>query len=162
MCQYQRAATAILLGTMLSMLAGCGGSQHDPLEKYYLLSANVKIPYWQTAANGLTRAAAQLQVKGEAVGPDTYDPQAEQQELRRLIGLQPKPAGILISPADPTLMKPDIDAAIAAGIPVITVDSDSPASKRLLFIGTNNYQAGVMGGEIAVKQLTGKGDVMVF
>ena len=100
MRQCHRAATAILLGTMLSVLAGCGGSQHDPLEKYYLLSANVKIPYWQTAANGLMRAAAQLPVKAEVVGPETYDPQAEQQELRRLIGLQPKPAGILVSPAD--------------------------------------------------------------
>jgi ribose transport system substrate-binding protein len=59
-------------------------------------------------------------------------------------------------------MKADIDAAIAAGIPVITVDSDSPASKRLLFIGTNNYQAGVMGGRIAAKQLSGKGNVVVF
>jgi ribose transport system substrate-binding protein len=162
MRQYQRAATAILLGTMLSVLAGCGGSKHDPLEKYYLLSANVKIPYWQTAANGLMRAASQMQVKAEVVGPETYDPQAEQQELHRLIGLEPKPAGILVSAADPALMKPDIDAAIAAGIPVITVDSDSPASKRLLFIGTNNYQAGVMGGRIAAKQLPGKGNVVVF
>ena len=35
------------------LLAGCGGgSQHSPEEKYYLLSTNVKIPYWQTANNG--------------------------------------------------------------------------------------------------------------
>jgi ribose transport system substrate-binding protein len=59
-------------------------------------------------------------------------------------------------------MKADIDAAVAAGIPVITIDSDSPASKRLLFIGTNNYQAGVMGGQVAAKQLQGKGNVVVF
>ncbi len=162
MLRYQRASIAVLSGTVLVILAGCAGSPHDALEKYYLLSANVKIPYWQTAANGLARAAAQLQVKAEVVGPDTYDPQAEQQELRRLIGLQQKPSGILVSPADPALMKPDIDAAIAAGIPVITVDSDAPASKRLLFIGTNNYQAGVMGGKIAAKQLQGKGNVVVF
>jgi len=32
----------------------------------------------------------------------------------------------------------------------------------LLFIGTNNYQAGVTGGEVAVKHLKSKGDVMVF
>jgi ribose transport system substrate-binding protein len=159
---YQRGSIAVLIGALLIVFVGCGGSQHDPLEKYYLLSANVKIPYWQAAANGLTRAAAQLQVKAEVVGPDTYDPQAEQQELRRLIGLQQKPSGILVSPADPALMKPDIDAAIAAGIPVITVDSDSPASRRLLFIGTNNYQAGVMGGTVAAKQLQGKGNVVVF
>jgi len=146
----------------LMFLAGCGGSPHTPEEKYFLLSSNVKISYWQTAGNGLIRAAGQLKVQAELVGPDTYDAQAEQQELRRLTGLQPKPAGILISPADPSLMKGDIDAAIAAGIPVITVDSDSPTSKRLLFIGTNNYQAGIMGGRVAAKELQGKGNVVVF
>ena len=144
------------------LLAGCGGSQHSPDEKYYLVSANVKIPYWQAASNGLSRAGRQLHVRAEMVGPDGYDPKAEQLELHRLIGLPEKPTGILISPADPAIMKDDIDAAIAAGIPVITVDSDSPGSKRLLFVGTNNYQAGVMGGRVAAQQLKGKGNVVVF
>jgi ribose transport system substrate-binding protein len=159
---FQSLWCAIPLGAMLFLLAGCGGSQHNPQEKYYLLSANIKIPYWETAANGLMRAARQMQVQAELVGPDTYDAQAQQQELRRLTGLQPKPAGILISPADANLMKADIDAAIAAGIPVITLDSDSPSSKRILFIGTNNYEAGVMGGRVLAKQLQGKGNVVVF
>ncbi len=145
------------------LLTGCGGgSQHSPQEKYYLLSSNVKIPYWQTAGNGFMRAAAQLQLRGEVTGPETYDPKAEQEELRRLTGLQEKPTGILVSTADAALMQGDIDAAIAAGIPVITVDSDAPGSKRLLFIGTNNYQAGVMGGRVAAKQISGKGNVVVF
>ena len=147
---------------VLIVLTGCSASRHDPQEQYYLLSANVKIPYWQAAGNGLARAASQLGVKGEIVGPDSYDAQAEQQELRRLVGLPQKPAGILVSAADPALMKPEIDAAIAAGIPVITVDSDAPSSKRLLFVGTNNYDAGVMGGRVAAKELKGKGNVVVF
>jgi ribose transport system substrate-binding protein len=162
MRRFQSLSCAIPLGAMLFLLAGCGGSQHNPQEKYYLLSANIKIPYWETAANGLMRAARQMQVQAELVGPDTYDAQAQQQELRRLTNLQQKPAGILISPADANLMKADIDAAIVAGIPVITLDSDSPSSKRILFIGTNNYEAGVMGGRVLAKQLQGKGNVVVF
>jgi ribose transport system substrate-binding protein len=51
---------------------------------------------------------------------------------------------------------------LAKGIPVITVDSDAPASKRLTFIGTDNYKAGLMGAQLAVKQLQGKGNVVVF
>lgn len=145
------------------LMAGCGGgSQHSPQEKYYLLSANIKIPYWQTASSGFMRAATQLQVRAEVVGPDTYDPKAEQQELQRLTALQEKPTGVLISPADAALMQSDIDAAVGAGIPVITVDSDASGSKRLLFIGTNNYEAGVMGGRVAAKQINGKGNVVVF
>lgn len=146
----------------IAVLLNCGGSKHGPEEKYYLVAANIKLPYWQSAGDGLIRAARHLAVQAEMVGPDTYDPQAEHQQLQRLMGLKTKPAGILVSPADAELLKGDIDAAIGAGIPVITMDSDSPSSKRITFVGTNNYQAGIIGGGIAAKQLNGTGNVVVF
>jgi ribose transport system substrate-binding protein len=59
-------------------------------------------------------------------------------------------------------MKDAIDRAMSSGIPVITMDSDAPASKRLLFIGTNNYQAGMMGGRRLAEELKSKGNVVVF
>jgi ribose transport system substrate-binding protein len=59
-------------------------------------------------------------------------------------------------------MQPDIDSAIAQGVPVITIDSDADSSKRLLFIGTDNYKAGMMGGEVVAKQLNGKGNVVIY
>ena len=76
--------------------------------------------------------------------------------------VQQKPTGILISVADANLMKTDIDQAIAAGIPVITMDSDAAESKRLFFIGTNNYEAGLAGGQRLAKELHGKGNVVFF
>jgi ribose transport system substrate-binding protein len=76
--------------------------------------------------------------------------------------IQKKPAGILISVADANLLKDSIDRAIAAGIPVITADSDAPESKRLFFIGTNNYQAGLAGGKRLSQELRGHGTVVVF
>jgi ribose transport system substrate-binding protein len=129
-------------------------------ERYFLISTNIQIPYWQAAGGGFSRAASQMKVRTEFVGPNSYDEKAQVAEFQKAV--RQKAAGILVSPADPVLMKPEIDAAIAVGIPVITIDSDSPGSRRLLFIGTNNYQAGVMGAEVAVKHLKGKGDVMVF
>jgi ribose transport system substrate-binding protein len=149
----------ITFGMLLLVLVSCG-SAHDADEKYYLISANVKIPYWQAGSAGLFQAATQLKVRSEFAGPDTYDPKGEQQALQQAV--QSKATGILISVADPTLLKDDIDKAIASGIPVITVDSDAPASKRLLFIGTNNYHAGQIGGERLAKELNGKGNVVVF
>jgi ribose transport system substrate-binding protein len=68
----------------------------------------------------------------------------------------------MISAADPELMRPEIDSALAAGIPVVTMDSDAPTSHRLFFIGTNNYQAGIMGGRVLARRLNGKGNVVVF
>ncbi len=160
----KRAAIVFLFPftSFLGLMVSCGKppSQHDVNEKYYLIATNIKVPYWQNAFAGLSKAATQFQVKAELAGPDTYDPKAQHEAFQRV--LAKKPTGILLSAADPDVMKPDIDAAIAQGVPVITVDSDAPASKRLFFIGTDNYKAGMMGGQIAAKQLNGKGQVVVF
>jgi ribose transport system substrate-binding protein len=128
--------------------------------KYYLVSANVQLPYWQNAASGIRRAAHEMGVQSQVAGPDSYDAHAEVEQFRRAVAA--KPAGILVSPADPKLMGPEIDSAIAQGIPVITVDSDAPDSKRLFYIGTNNYQAGQLGAQVAIKRTNGKGNFMVF
>lgn len=144
---------------LLLPLFSCG-ARHSAEEKYILIGSNLQVPYWQTAAAGFTQEAARIKVAAEVAGPDNYDPKAELEEFLR--ALQKKPTGILISPADSALMKDDIDKAIAAGVPVITIDSDAPASKRLFFIGTNNYEAGVMGGRRLAQELHDKGNVVVF
>lgn len=149
-----------LLAASLLTLVSCGGSQHAATEKYYLVATNVKVPYWQQAAAGLSHAAAQLQVQAEFVGPESYDPKAQHEQFLKVLGK--KPTGILVSVSDPAVLQADIDNAIAQGIPVITVDSDAPGSKRLAFIGTDNYKAGVMGAKIVADKLQGKGSVVVF
>jgi len=139
---------------------GCGGSQHSADEKFYFIATNIQLPYWKAASAGMAKGAIQMHVRTEFAGPDNFDPKAEQEAFRKAVAT--KPSGILISPADPELLKADIDQAIGQGIPVITVDSDAPSSKRLLFIGTDNFKAGQMGGEQLAKQLKGKGNVVVF
>ncbi len=152
-----------VLATVLAIAvtaAACSGGRHEPTEKYFLVASNVKLPYWQSAQSGLARAAKQLAVQAEMVGPESYDPAAQKTAFAAAVAK--KPSGILVSVADPASLKADIDAAIAQGIPVITMDSDAPDSKRLAFIGTNNYQAGLIGGKVLVKALGGKGSVVVF
>jgi ribose transport system substrate-binding protein len=153
-------ATLGSLGFLL-LTAGCSKSRHDGTENYFLVATNIKLPYWRTAFDGLDRASKDLQVRAELVGPDTYDPKAQQEIFREIVAAR-KPTGIMISAADPELMRPEIDSALAAGIPVITMDSDAPTSRRLFFIGTNNYQAGIMGGRILAQHLNGKGNIVVF
>ena len=144
----------------LLILSSCAPLPHDPKEKYMLVSANIKVAYWQAAFQGLSRAAAEMKVKAEMVGPDTYDTRAEHDEFRRAVSQ--KPSGILVSAADATVMAPDINSALEQGVPVITIDSDAPNSKRLFFIGTDNYNAGKLGGELTAKLLNDKGNVVVF
>ena len=139
-------------------LAGCG--RHSSAEHYYLVAANTKLSYWQSASSGLDAIGKLYDVHADMRGPTTFDPHGEVDEFRAVAAL--KPDGILVSVADANLMGPEIDNAINAGIPVITVDSDAPASKRLYFIGTNNRQAGRLGGRRLVEKLEGKGNVVFF
>jgi ribose transport system substrate-binding protein len=138
---------------------GCGGA-HDSDEYYVFISANLEVPYWKTAGTGFTRAADQMKVRSDFEGPQTYDINAEKQALDSAV--QKKVTGILLSVADAKVLNDSINQAIAAGIPVITIDSDAPASKRLFFIGTNNYQVGFTGGQRLAQELRGKGNVVVF
>ncbi len=148
-----------LLALAVVLIPGCG-QKHSLKEVYYLVATNVSLPYWQYAAAGFKKAAAQDNVTANVVGPDGFDPRAELAELEKAVAA--KPAGILISVADPALLGPEIDAAIGAGIPVITVDSDAASSRRLYFIGTNNLDAGRLGGRRVVEKMGGKGNVVFF
>ncbi len=139
-------------------MVGC--TRHSKSEQYYLIATNTAVPYWKAAAAGFEAAGAQYGVSVDTRGPAGLNPQAEVDEFKAMVAR--KPAGILVSVASSQLMAPEIDAAIAAGIPVITIDSDSPESKRLFFIGTNNLEAGRLGGRRVAAQLNGKGNVVFF
>ena len=149
----------VMLALVVAFTSGCGG-RHSKNEVYYLISANLALPYWQTAAAGFKQAAAQYEVKARVVGPDGYDAQAELAELHKAIAVHP--SGILISVADASVLQPEIDAAVSAGIPVITMDSDAVGSRRLYFIGTNNLEAGRLGGQRVIEKLGGRGNVVFF
>src|SRR5437016_14316411 len=102
----QRKLVAFVLTSILFLpLLSCGG--HDADEKYFLISANIKIPYWEMAGAGLSQAASDLKVRSKFDGPDGYDPKAEQEALLKAI--EQKATGILISVVDPALMKDEVD-----------------------------------------------------
>lgn len=143
---------------LLPLIAGC--TRHSKKEHYYLVATNTDVPYWKTAAAGFAAAGAEYGVTVDTRGPGGLDPQAEVNEFKAMVAR--KPAGILVSVANADLLTPAINDAIDAGIPVITIDSDAPASKRLYFIGTNNLEAGRLGGQRMAAQLHGKGNVVFF
>jgi ribose transport system substrate-binding protein len=144
----------------LLLLNSCAGNSHAPDENYVLVADNTKIAYWQLAAQGLAHAAAEMKVKSNVLGPDGHDPQAEHDAFKHAVAL--KPSGILVSAADASILTPDINSALEQNIPVITIDADAPDSKRLFFVGTDNYSAGVIGGKMTAKLLNGKGNVAIF
>lgn len=158
MSRMSKRAVSTVLAAGLLLLVGC--PRHSINEKYYLVATNIRLPYWQTAAAGFSKAASEYGVTAEMRGPTSFDPQAEVSAFKDVVAL--KPAGILISVASTQLLGPEIDSAVSSGIPVITIDSDAPESHRLYFIGTNNLEAGRLGGHRLAAQLNGKGNVVFF
>ncbi len=68
---------------------------------------------------------------------------------------------IAVSPIAPNDQVPVLDR-IAAKTKLVTFDSDAPKSKRLLYIGTDNYQAGKALGQQIIKLLPEGGKMAVF
>ena len=110
---------------------------------------------------GMQDAAARLgpHVKVELQGPAEWDASLEARAISELVARGA--AGILATCGDAKAMNSDIDKAIAAGIPVVTFDSDSDGSKRLVYCGTASYAAGQAAGNAMAEWLGGKGKVAI-
>jgi len=142
-----------------TLQSSCQKAYHEEGERYVFVASNVNLPYWQEAQAGLTDAAQQMGVKAEFTGPEKFDPQAQLKEFQKVV--ESKPAGILVSVTRPELLQDAINSAVAQGIPVISVDSDAPNSKRVMFVGTDNYRAGGESGKRMGEILKGQGQVVM-
>jgi ribose transport system substrate-binding protein len=151
---------AIALLLAVGIFSSCQKPFHEETERYIFVAANTSLPYWQEAKAGFMDAARGLGVRAEFTGSDTYSPQEELEAFQKAVDKHP--AGIAVSPARPEVFKEAIDAAIKSGIPVICVDSDAPESHRVLFVGTDNYQAGLISGQRIGELMHGKGQVVLI
>jgi ribose transport system substrate-binding protein len=151
---------AVLIFIAAALIASCTQPYHEENERYVFVATNINLPYWQEAQAGFQDAARALGVKGELVGPTTYDPDGEVGIFRQIV--EQHPAGICVSAARPENFQADIDKAIAQGIPVICVDSDVPNSKRVLYIGTDNFKAGRESLKRIAALLSSKGNIAVI
>lgn len=117
-------------------------------------------PFWDAMGKGLEVMRAELNVDATWQAPQQADNNAQKRVFEDAIAAGCD--GIGVSPIQADAFAPVIDAAIAKGIPVITFDSDSEKSKRLLYIGTNNYEAGKRAGEEARKLFPNGGNLVAF
>ena len=155
-----RVFSALTLVAVTLTLAACEKPYHQPEEKYILVTANAKLPYWQEALAGLNDAGRTLGVKVDIAGPDTFSPSEELTAFQQAVASHP--SGIMVSVTDPKLFNEPINAALTQGLPVVTIDADAPESRRVLFIGTDNFRAGQESGKHMADMLGGQGRVLVI
>lgn len=116
-------------------------------------------PFFEGTTQGAEDTAKELGVDVIVKGPDKFDVQQQIEIVENLIAM--KVDGFAIGATDATALKPLIDKAMDQGIMVVTFDTDSPDSKRLGYIGTDNVKAGNNMGEVLGRLLNGKGKVLV-
>ncbi|MCZ8517957.1 MULTISPECIES: substrate-binding domain-containing protein [Paenibacillus] len=112
-------------------------------------------PVFLEAKEEAERTVRQYGAKLEWLSP--MDTQAEEQERIMESLIRRRVDGIIVSCIDAQRLTPFIDKAVETGIKVATFDSDCPSSKRLFYVGTDNYDIGWASGLQMLKIIKEKG-----
>lgn len=124
-------------------------------EEYFWISANANLPLFTRHDHpALKLAAEELGVTASVAGPNSVDIPGLVAAVEQVTARQP--AGIMVVGWDPSALVPAIDAAVAQGVPVICIDADVSASRRLAFVGTDWRDIGVRQAEAMVRALGGR------
>lgn len=120
--------------------------------------------YWEPVKLGANRAFGELGVSGVVLAPseaNEQDSRARQIQIlqdRHDSGYQ----GFGVAPLAQALAS-EIDALVDSGVPVVTIDSDLTDSKRALYVGTINSEAGKASAQTLLGYVSGgPGTVIVL
>lgn len=105
-------------------------------------------PFWSVVKNGVDAAAKDMGINVEYRFPGTFDMVAMAQLIDAAVASNPD--GIAVSLPDADALGTAIRDAVAAGIPVVSMNSGSDDFKALgilAHVGQTEYEAGVGGGE---------------
>lgn len=116
-------------------------------------------PFWKSAAAGLRKYEGEAQVQVDMKMPQSGTAE-DQNRILRDLSAQGYDA-IAVSVIAPREQLPVLND-IAGKTPLITFDSDAETSKRLLYIGTNNFEAGKALGQRIAQLLPEGGKIAVF
>jgi ribose transport system substrate-binding protein len=143
---------------LLLISSGCNRGGSSKLSKLAFVTNNPS-GFWKIATAGIRKYEAENQVQVDIKMPPNGTPEDQNRIMENLASQGYSAVAVsVIAPKDQTRVL----NRIAEATNLITFDSDAPQSNRLLYIGTNNYEAGKMlGGEI-VKLLPKGGKIAMF
>lgn len=104
-------------------------------------------PFWSVVKNGVEEAGRDTGVNVDYRSPETFDMVAMSQLIDAAVNQEPD--GLIVSIPDADALGPSIQRAVAAGIPVISINSGSDVSKglgALLHVGQDEFDAGKAAG----------------
>jgi simple sugar transport system substrate-binding protein len=160
-----RTRTLAALAGMAIIAAACttatpsGGAAAGGLDGALVKRADIKIEivthgqaqdgFWGVVRNGVKAGAADMGVTANYSAPGA---ESDMPAMSALIdaAVAKKPTGLVVSIPNPDALSPAIKKAVAAGIPVVSMNSGSDVFKDLgilAHVGQTEFQAGLGAGE---------------
>lgn len=146
--------TALMAGLMAAAgviavgLPATGAWAADKLRLIVVTHGQASDSYWSSVKLGVDAAAKQMNVNVQYEAPQTFDMAAMAKMIVSATAAHPD--GIVVSIPDADALGPAIKQAVAAGIPVVAIDSGLADAKKLgamMFMGQEEFDAGVATGE---------------
>ncbi len=160
----------LVLAVSLSLLAACSGdpapgtagAAADPAaagRPKLAFVTNCVAEFWTIATFGVEAAEQEHGIDAVVQMPPNGTAEEQKRILEDLMskGVQ----GIAVSPKDPQNMTALLDR-VAARTLLITHDSDAPDSKRLCYVGMDNYDAGRLCGKLVAEAMPQGGAVVLL
>jgi ribose transport system substrate-binding protein len=149
-------------------IAACGGSQPAPARglKIAMIAKSSTNPVFLSARTGAEAAAKELTAKHGVpieiawLTPPTEDGQVQAQRIAQAVN--EGASAVLVSCSDAGKVTGAINDAVARGVPVMTFDSDAPASRRFAFYGVDDIKTGQAVMDELAKQMGETGAIAIL
>lgn len=155
---------ALALLVLAPVTAASEGSPENPTptgepSRTFAIVYPIVHPFFEPVTEMAIAYGRSKGVRIVARGPESTDVRQQIEIMEDLIA--DRVDGIALCATDPDALTPLADRAIAAGIPTIAFESDMPKSRRLCFLGTDNYKAGQHLAEVLARELGGRGQALI-
>ena len=107
--------------------------------------------FWNKVEEGARSAAKDLKVAIQCIGSEHVDARQEIDFLE--LAIASRVDGIITHVSEEDKFVPVINKAVERDIPVITIDTDAPKSKRISYVGANNYAVGEKAANELLKEI---------
>jgi simple sugar transport system substrate-binding protein len=141
-------ATLAVLAISIGMTFAQDAGEMRPYRIVVITHGQASDPFWSVVKRGVDDAARDMRVTVEYQAPGTFDMVAMSQLIDAAVASDPD--GIVVSIPDADALGDSIKAAVAAGIPVISINSGSDVAADfgvLAHVGQTEYEAGFGGGQ---------------
>src|SRR3989441_1598096 len=151
----------VLIVLSLLILSACGGGSQATgstssssggtsrnLKFYVITHGQASDPFWSVIKRGVDQGAKDMGVQAIYEAPPAFDVVAQSHLIDSAVAAHPD--GLVVSIPDPNALGPSIKAAIAAGIPVISINAGAEVAKSLgilVHVGQTEELAGFAGGQ---------------